>query len=85
MFMQKKMCCFSSLKYEANQKRRGRTIDWQDLYFPIGCGMVKGGVPPNVPLIKQSDGKYVPVCRKQKKESKFFKKIKKRFENDKNC
>lgn len=53
--------CFSSLKYDGNQQRRGRTIDWQDLYFPIGCGMQKGGVPANVPLVKQSDGSYVPV------------------------
>lgn len=52
---------FSSLKFDTNQKRRGRTIDWQDLYFPIGCGMAKGGVPPNVQLAKQADGSYTPV------------------------
>lgn len=52
---------FSSLKFDSNQKRKGRTIDWQDLYFPIGCGMVKGGVPANTPLEKQPDGSYAPV------------------------
>lgn len=52
---------FSSVKFDANQKRKGRTIDWQDLYFPIGCGMMKGGVPANTPLAKQSDGSYAPV------------------------
>lgn len=51
----------SSLKLEPSVRRRGRTIDWQDLYFPIGCGMVKDGVPANIPLIRHSDGSYTPV------------------------
>lgn len=54
---------FSSLKLDTNQKRRGRTIDWQDLYFPIGCGKSKGGIPPNIPLIRQADGSYAPVSK----------------------
>lgn len=58
----------STLKFDGKEKRRGRTIDWQDLYFPIGCGMVKGGVPANVPLIKEMDGSYTTVgvdCKKE--------------------
>lgn len=52
---------FSTIKLEPNHRRRGRTINWQDLYFPIGCGKVKDGVPANIPLMRQTDGSFIPV------------------------
>lgn len=43
------------------QKKKGQVLDWKDLYFPIGCGMVKGGVLPNVPVIQRPDGTFAVV------------------------
>lgn len=51
----------STIKLEPNHRRRGRTINWQDLYFPMGCGKVKDGVPANIPLMRQTDGSFIPV------------------------
>lgn len=36
-------------------------LDWQNLYFPIGCGMVKGGVPTNVMVTQRPDGSFGPA------------------------
>lgn len=50
-----------TLNSENRPKKKGRLVDWKNLYFPIGCGMMKGGVPPDVPLVQQADGSFLPV------------------------
>ena len=45
----------------ANEKSVGQTVAWKDLYFPIGCGMVKDGVKPNIPVVQRPDGTYTSV------------------------
>lgn len=32
-------------------KSSGVLLQWDELYFPIGCGKFEGGVRPNIPLI----------------------------------
>lgn len=55
---------------ELSTKRRGLTLDWKNLYFPIGCGMVKGGVLPNVPVVQRPDGSFT-VSNKHINENAF--------------
>lgn len=43
---------------EERVRKKGRLIDWKNLYFPIGCGMVKNGVPANVMVIQRPDGTF---------------------------
>lgn len=50
-----------TLKSDDRPKKKGRLVDWKNLYFPIGCGMLKGGVPADVPLVQQADGIFLPV------------------------
>lgn len=52
-----------TLKSEDRPKKKGRLVDWKNLYFPIGCGMMKDGVPADVPLVQQPDGSFVAVRR----------------------
>ncbi|XP_037037867.1 uncharacterized protein LOC119075495 isoform X2 [Bradysia coprophila] len=41
---------------EKPYKPKGVMLDWKDLYFPIGCGMAKGGVILNAPVIRAPGG-----------------------------
>lgn len=41
---------------DADEKPKGVMLDWKDLYFPIGCGMAKGGVLLNTPVIRAPGG-----------------------------
>lgn len=50
-----------TLKSEDRPRKKGRLVDWKNLYFPMGCGMIKGGVPADVPLVQQADGSFSPV------------------------
>lgn len=36
-------------------------LDWKDLYFPIGCGMAKGGVVLNAPVVRAPGGNFKQV------------------------
>lgn len=47
---------------EEKTKKKGLSLDWKDLYFPIGCGMVKGGLMPNVPIVQHPDGTFAVSC-----------------------
>lgn len=46
------------LSPEEKVRKRGRLIDWKNLYFPIGCGMVKNGVPANIMVVQRPDGTF---------------------------
>lgn len=53
------MCIASDPKTGIKIKpKEGLTLVWKDLYFPIGCGMVKGGISPNVPVVQRPDGTF---------------------------
>lgn len=39
----------------ATGKSNGVLLQWNELYFPIGCGKFEGGVRPNIPLIFVED------------------------------
>jgi hypothetical protein len=43
---------------EKPYKPKGVMLDWKDLYFPIGCGMAKGGVLLNAPVIRAPGGQF---------------------------
>ncbi|KAJ6643834.1 hypothetical protein Bhyg_08799, partial [Pseudolycoriella hygida] len=43
---------------EKHYKPKGVMLDWKDLYFPIGCGMSKGGVLLNTPVIRAPGGTF---------------------------
>lgn len=36
-------------------------LNWKDLYFPIGCGMARGGLLLNAPVIRAPDGYFKQV------------------------
>lgn len=46
---------------EKPHKPKGVMLDWKDLYFPIGCGMAKGGVLLNAPVIRTPSGIFQQV------------------------
>lgn len=49
------------LSPEEKFRKKGRLLNWEDLYFPIGCGMVKGGVPTNIMVVQRPDGTFGPA------------------------
>lgn len=49
------------LSPEEKFRKKGRLLNWEDLYFPIGCGMVKGGVPTNIMVVQRPDGRFGPA------------------------
>lgn len=54
--------CISDSKTGIKIKpKNGKTLVWKDLYFPIGCGMVKGGIIPNVPVVQRPDGTFAVI------------------------
>lgn len=52
---------FPEYSVDADEKPRGVMLDWKDLYFPIGCGMAKGGVLLDAPVFRAPGGSFQQV------------------------